>query len=225
MERSSSGRRGVPQRRDSPSAAVRRGATAGARAGGGWLTLVCSPSCDHVSDGATSLGPGPIVHRPMLAGEHHLWVSRGSAWRTVDATLSSGQESSIAVDWNSPPPPSREPRLSPHIPQGYRNDRMRVAGIVLTSLASVTLVTGVVLFATGGSAGDGYNTGALVGLVALPPASVLFAAVGIPLWVVGALPPKGPTGVPSAAPTVSFGPLAPRGHQPPPWGGSLGWTF
>lgn len=74
----------------------------------------------------------------------------------------------------------------------YRNNAMRIAGIVLTSVASAALFSGVA-FAS-------IVHGADVTLIIAMPligASTVLAGIGIPLWVVGGRP---------GAPAVSIGP-------------------
>lgn len=72
---------------------------------------------------------------------------------------------------------------------------MRIAGIVLTSIASAALVSGIVCQATLP------NSGGVSLVISVPQIglSTVIAAVGVPLWVVGAKPPE-------VAPAVSIGP-------------------
>ncbi len=76
-----------------------------------------------------------------------------------------------------------------------------VTGIVLTSVASVALVGGAAL-TIGNFASPRSDAGPLAAIIGVPLmiGSVLFAAPGIPLWVVGAGPaPK------KEAPVLSVG--------------------
>lgn len=91
---------------------------------------------------------------------------------------------------------------------------MMVAGIVLTSIASAALVAGVVSTAYFSQAG-GEASGIGVAVIGLPllGGSVIFAGVGIPLWVVGAQ--RRPHGTSAAIPSLSMGPGS----------GALRWAF
>jgi hypothetical protein len=89
-----------------------------------------------------------------------------------------------------------DPSPDPDPPPRYRNNAMRIAGIVLTSIASAMVVgaaigVGVDL-ATSRSQYAGLR-GLIIGGAALGGSGV-FAGVGIPLWVVGARPPE-PAGI------------------------------
>lgn len=81
-------------------------------------------------------------------------------------------------------------------PSPYRSPGMRIAGIVLTSIASAILAAGIVGgAATTGGHGEAVN---LVFFISGAAGSVPIAAVGIPLWVVGARPRE-------TAPAASLG--------------------
>jgi hypothetical protein len=127
------------------------------------------------------------------------------------------------------PPPlapmaSTPQELPPPPPPRHRNEGMRIAGIVLTSVAAAALATGATVvgveFGTGGHRDvDGSLEGPLVaGLVGVPIAlgSAVLASVGIPLWVAGSRPPASTTaGATWTPPTVAVGPT----------GGALRWSF
>ena len=108
---------------------------------------------------------------------------------------------SLQPQYVAPEPPPEPPE-----PQ-YRHPGMRMAGIVLTSMGIVTLTAGGVwgLTALTGENGAGF----LGGVLLMMPLSTVIAAVGVPLWVVGAKPPlpQAATVVPSwALPSVAAGP-------------------
>jgi len=102
----------------------------------------------------------------------------------------------------TPLPPSATAQPSgvvpyPKAPPLYRSNAMRITGIVLTSLASSCLLGGAILMSVDlGGGGSGAAT--IGGAAPLMVFSSIFAGIGIPLWVVGALPRPG-AGV-SAAP-------------------------
>ena len=91
----------------------------------------------------------------------------------------------------------------------YRNNGMRIAGIVLTSVASAMLVAGLTAMAidlSGGPLSDPDFKVLTVWVGApLMLGSTVVAGVGIPLWVVGARPPEGAP-PPTSAPSVAIGP-------------------
>ncbi|MEP7121003.1 MAG: hypothetical protein ABJE95_08845 [Byssovorax sp.] len=99
----------------------------------------------------------------------------------------------------------------PAVAATHRSPGMMVAGIVITSVGIAALVGGAAGagVAATSSSDDGQIRGAITGLVLLP-ASVLFAAVGVPLWVVGARAPKA-----TATPALATSPGAT----------GLRWTF
>lgn len=97
----------------------------------------------------------------------------------------------------------------------YRNNDMRVAGIVLTSLASATLLAGITVTAVDlakplSPYSDVSYKGMATVLVGLPlmAGSTVLAGIGIPLWKLGAAPPR-------AVPSVGVGPGST----------TLRWTF
>lgn len=95
------------------------------------------------------------------------------------------------------PPPAEAPRR--------RSTGMMVAGIVLTSIASAALIAGVV--SSVAIAREGGEFGGLAFIVIGLPllgGSLIFAGVGIPLWVVGASPAKPQEA--RAIPTLALGP-------------------
>jgi hypothetical protein len=130
----------------------------------------------------------------------------------------------LAVTLASPPASALE---------RYRNNAMRVSGIVLTSIGAALLVGGVVMIATDHSAypscTDLCGFSATMGEIVMLPASVLFAGVGVPLWVVGARPPATAQLLPPAVPRVSIARLPGLAPGAPPRAapavGTLSWTF
>jgi len=99
----------------------------------------------------------------------------------------------------------------------YQNPEMRIAGIVLTSLGIVSLATAGAVLAWASTDRDSGFAG-MASLVIVMPLSAVLAAVGAPLWAVGASPPAPPaaTARPSwALPSVAGGPRQ----------ATLRWTF
>jgi hypothetical protein len=130
----------------------------------------------------------------------------------------------VAAQQAPPPPPMVDPAAAP--PPVHRSEGMRITGIIFTGLASATLLTGAMLMATDpklrGSGENDCAEGCVSLLIGAPlmGLSVVFAAVGIPLWVVGSQPPKraasaSPSAFPALLPTVAAGPR----------GGTLRWSF
>lgn len=114
---------------------------------------------------------------------------------TLTPALASAQIPPLAT-------PSPLPPTAPDAPQ-RRSTGVMVAGIVLTSVASAALVGGVISTAAFGQRTD---TGAWSTiLVSLPMigGSALLAAVGVPLWVLGASAPGPRSG--KALPAVNVG--------------------
>jgi hypothetical protein len=96
-------------------------------------------------------------------------------------------------------------------PPAHRSKGMMIAGIVLTSFAaSLALATVAVVACCNKTDNDGISAADTLGPI-LGLSSLLPAAVGIPLWVVGARAPAPPEGMP----VVSAG----------PHGVGLRWTF
>jgi len=107
-----------------------------------------------------------------------------------------------------------DPPAAPALP-AYQSPGMRIAGIVLTSVAAAGIAAGAVTIALTARAGSedvrlsGINYGGLgIG------AGVLFGVTGVPLWVVGSRPP-GPPSASLRRPEIAIGPAA----------CSLRWTF
>jgi hypothetical protein len=131
---------------------------------------------------------------------------------------------SAAAAQTAPPPAVPAPLLAqelppPPAPPRYRSNSMRIAGIVLTSIGSAALVSGVAVIAADLS-GGGEFAGIVSVYFGLPLVglSTILAGVGVSLWVVGARPPKPGPGVAAPAslvPTVSPGPR----------GVALRWAF
>ncbi|APR82686.1 Hypothetical protein A7982_08035 [Minicystis rosea] len=76
---------------------------------------------------------------------------------------------------------------------------MRIAGIVLTSVASALLLSGIICQAALPNSG---GVSLVVSLSQIGTSTVI-AAIGVPLWVSGAKPPE-------IAPGVSIGPASLR---------------
>jgi hypothetical protein len=113
----------------------------------------------------------------------------------------------------SPPPPASEPPPAPRpVAPVYRNGTMRTAGIVLTGIGVALAVAGGAalgwgLAQTGGLGLNGIG-GDLVGSFFLGGSAVI-AAIGVPLWVIGAKPPQpeAAAAIPAwAVPAVGAGP-------------------
>lgn len=58
----------------------------------GQLTVVCTPACDEVFDGARSLGPSPVFKAPVSAGVHRLrlHLDDGPTDKVVTVTVTGG---------------------------------------------------------------------------------------------------------------------------------------
>lgn len=99
-------------------------------------------------------------------------------------------------------------------PPKHRNPAMMIAGMVLTGIGAAALVGGVVSTAYFSTlSGDGSGIGIVVVGLPLLGGSLLFAGVGVPLWVVGASAP--PASRSALIPSVSVGAGS----------GALRWTF
>lgn len=103
------------------------------------------------------------------------------------------------------PPPAAQP---------YQSPSMRIAGIVLTSVAAASVVAGSLTMAlTAHASSDAVqNPGVTYGGLALGT-GVLLGVIGVPMWVVGSRPRA-----PSSSllqPEIAVGPL----------GGTLRWSF
>lgn len=95
-------------------------------------------------------------------------------------------------------------------PPKHRNPAMMIAGIVLTSIGSAALIGGVVTTVAYSRADSPFGV-VLIGLPLLG-GSLLFAGVGVPLWVVGASAPPAHTPL---LPSLAVGPGS----------GTLRWAF
>jgi serine/threonine-protein kinase len=60
-------------------------------AGGGLLSVFCTPACDQVYDGSRKLGPSPVFKVPASAGLHRLRLRVGPIERVVTATVVEGE--------------------------------------------------------------------------------------------------------------------------------------
>jgi hypothetical protein len=121
------------------------------------------------------------------------------------------------------PPYALQPyALQPNVMQPYapppthQNSGMMIAGIVLTSLGSAMLLATLAMVACCNQQdSDGISIADTLGVI-VGLSSILPAAVGIPLWVVGARSPPQSLLVPvQVVPAVSAG----------PGGVALRWTF
>lgn len=105
-------------------------------------------------------------------------------------------------------------------PPAHSSNTMRIAGIVITGVAIAGSIAGTGL-AISAATCSGELCGVVPGVLGyfiVLPASALLSAVGVPLWVVGTVPPKAPT--PASASrwvpqTVAVGPGTAR----------LQWSF
>lgn len=98
-------------------------------------------------------------------------------------------------------------------PPRHRNPAMMIAGIVLTSIGSAALIGGVITTAAFSQAsGEASGIGIVVIGLPLLGGSLLFAGVGVPLWVVGASAPPAHAAL---VPSLSVGAGS----------GTLRWTF
>lgn len=67
----------------------------------GFLTIVCTPFCDDVSDGGRSLGPSPIVHIASKPGQHRISFKRsGFPSRVISVAIVSGEVTAQRVAMN-----------------------------------------------------------------------------------------------------------------------------
>jgi serine/threonine-protein kinase len=64
----------------------------------GFLTIVCNPFCDDVSDSGRSLGASPIVKVPAKPGQHRITLKRaGIQQKNISVIIVSGQVTSQRV--------------------------------------------------------------------------------------------------------------------------------
>jgi hypothetical protein len=90
----------APASTGQPAVASTGAATAGgapAKEEDGFLTLVCSPSCDEVVDGGRSLGAPPIVRVPLKPGQHRLTIKAGDKKKVIPVIIVSGQTTTQRV--------------------------------------------------------------------------------------------------------------------------------
>ncbi len=183
----------------------------------GWLTLSCTPRCDDVREGGSSLGPiPPAMHRqPLDAGEHRLELRYGAFSRPLTLTIRAGEEVRRSVEWpadvvGAVERRERDAELSP--PAQYRNKPMMIGGVVLT-------ITGTALLASGLGMGLGTHDDdsalPFVGFFVLAPLSAAFVGAGIPLWALGARDPLPPGSTAARGPAFSWS-LAPLALSPLP---------
>lgn len=111
------------------------------------------------------------------------------------------------------PMPMPPPQVTIEPPK-HRNPAMMIAGIVLTSIGSAALMGGVITTAMFSRAsGEASGIGIVVIGLPLLGGSLLFAGVGVPLWVIGASAP--PAHHAALVPSLSVGAGS----------GTLRWTF
>ncbi|MFP6685888.1 MAG: hypothetical protein VB934_14310, partial [Polyangiaceae bacterium] len=63
----------------------------------GFLTVFCTPSCDRVVAAGQSLGPDPVVRRPLPPGQHRLSLRSGKVSKTLSIIVESDQLTSRRV--------------------------------------------------------------------------------------------------------------------------------
>ena len=56
-------------------------------AGSGFLTVICTPACDDVLDGSTSLGPSPVFKAQVKSGAHHITLKTSDPPVTKSITV------------------------------------------------------------------------------------------------------------------------------------------
>jgi serine/threonine-protein kinase len=66
-------------------------APAAPKAEPGYLTIVCTPFCDSVSDGGRGLGPSPVVHVAASPGQHRITLKRDGQTKVISVIVVSGQ--------------------------------------------------------------------------------------------------------------------------------------
>jgi serine/threonine-protein kinase len=77
--------------RERPVAAAPPPTPAPAKEEPGYLTIVCTPFCDEVSDGGRGLGPSPIVHIAVKPGQHRITLKRSGKTKVISVIVVSGQ--------------------------------------------------------------------------------------------------------------------------------------
>ncbi|MEZ4226558.1 MAG: PEGA domain-containing protein [Polyangiaceae bacterium] len=65
--------------------------------GKGFLTLVCSPSCDKVVAAGRNLGPSPIVRRALPTGSQEIVLHHGTVKKTIEVTIVENQTTARRV--------------------------------------------------------------------------------------------------------------------------------
>lgn len=105
----------------------------------------------------------------------------------------------------------------------YRYPGLRIAGIAITSLGLTAAVVGGSLLVAGKVAADNCNTAVddtcglgetVIGAITLI-SSAPAVAIGVPLWIVGGLPPKKPAAASVLPESIAVGPGS----------ATLRWTF
>ena len=61
-------------------------------AGSGFLTVICTPACDDVLDGSSSLGPSPVFKAQVKSGTHHITL------KTSDPPVTKSISVTVPVD-------------------------------------------------------------------------------------------------------------------------------
>jgi len=134
--------------------------------------------------------------------------------RAVASAIAAGTITlSTAPSLAQPPPPlapraQHAPAPPPAARRAYRNPDMRLAGIVLTGVAVAMGVAGASVLAWSKTVRfhDEEEVGPIIAWTTLLFGSPVVGAVGAPLWVTGARPPRAPaSAAASAVPAITPG--------------------
>ena len=68
----------------------------------GYLVIVCTPSCDEITEEGKSLGPTPLLKVPIAPGQHKLALRSGVAKRELNVKIVSGQTTAERVAMDTP---------------------------------------------------------------------------------------------------------------------------
>ena len=63
----------------------------------GFLTIVCTPKCDAITDNNVALNPNGVVKLPVSAGAHKLVLTSGGVKRTSVVTINPGETREVRV--------------------------------------------------------------------------------------------------------------------------------
>lgn len=77
----------------------------------GFLTIVCSPFCEHVVDGGKDLGPSPVVRAPVAPGTHRITLKSAHDTKHLSVVVVSGQVSTLRVKMDDGPDKPPGPAL------------------------------------------------------------------------------------------------------------------